>query len=137
MTAAPVRWTRRAVTALFAGFLGWPHRRAEAQVAETLLQQTLLSLFENPDSACAVRRVCLSTLPHNARSLHSLETIMFTAARQNDQSLAAANTIRSRITHQISEDFASGSIVNIDGWHLSLTEAQLYALVAVNFPHAA
>ena len=104
-----------------AGTRFWPASR-------TLLPKQLLEFVGGRTMIQATVDRIAEFVPPDVLSLYSLEATILDMP---------SNKIRERITQQITEDFVCGSVVNIEGWYLSRKEAQLYALVAVNFARPA
>ncbi len=50
----------------------------------------------------------------------------------HDFRMKSKEAVRRRIANQVRLDFAQGAVVSVDGWLLSLTEARVYALVALS-----
>jgi len=134
----PHRLSRRSVTASLAGAAVWPCNEAVSQLAlkqpdhPTSLQHTLLSLFENPRSAYAIGAACLKSLPRNQSSLQQLTNAIVAASACDTEPMTTTQAVRHRITARVRQDFAEDAVVSIEGWLLSLTEARLYALVALS-----
>jgi hypothetical protein len=129
--------SRRSVNAFLAGAAVWPCNMAALQLAANKpdppksLQHILLSLFENPRSAYAIGTACLKSLPPNQSSLQQLTNTFLAAAECDTGTMKTKQAVRQRIANRVRDDFAEGTVVSIEGWLLSLTEARLYALVAL------
>jgi hypothetical protein len=120
--------TRRLVNALLAGAIAWP----AANGAVRLLVQEwpdfygsprylLLSIFRNRRSACAIGAACLKSLPDNvATGFCGTET------------MRSKEAVRRQIADQVRLDFAQGAVISVDRWLLSVTEARVYALIALS-----
>jgi hypothetical protein len=48
------------------------------------------------------------------------------------ETMKSKEAVRRRIANQVRLDFAHGAVVSVDGWLLSLTDAPVNALVALN-----
>ena len=138
MTHLPRDFSRRSVNALLAGAATWPCYGAAVQLAPNQLgdpkslQHILLSLFENPRSSYAIGAACLRSLPPNQSSLEQLTNAIITAAECDPETMKSKQAVRRHIANRVRHDFAEGAVVNIEGWLLSLTEARLYAMVALS-----
>jgi hypothetical protein len=138
MTDQLCHLSRRSVNVFLAGAAAWSCYGAALPLApnelgvQRSLQHILLSLFENPRSAYAIGTACLKSLPPNQSSLQQLTNAILTAAECDTKTMKTKQAVRYRIANRVRRDFAEGAVVNIDGWLLSLTEARLYALVALS-----
>ena len=136
MTGHPRRFTRRSINALVAGAAAWPCCQAGAQLMlaepNLPLQHALVSLFEDPRSACAIGVACLKSLPPAGNSPDGLASAISSTAGCNSETLTSRHATRRRIRDRVRSDFAEGAVLNVDGWILSVTEARLYALAALS-----
>jgi len=48
------------------------------------------------------------------------------------ETMATNETIRRQLANQVRHDFVKGAMVDVDGWLLSVTEARVYALIALS-----
>jgi hypothetical protein len=132
MTDHPRRYCRRSVIAFLASAASWPCCRAASQLEPNQsLPQILASLIDNPRSASAIGAACLKSLPANENSIQQLTDAILTTGCDIEP-MTTKQAAKSRIVNQIRDDFAEGAVVNVDGWFLSVTEARLYALVALS-----
>jgi hypothetical protein len=136
MTDRPGGLSRRSVNAFLASAVVWPCNRAGSQLApnqpEPLTpQHMLLSLFGNPRSASEIGAACLKSLPPDQNSRQQLTNTILGAAGCDIETMKARQAVKRRIANQVRYDFAEGIVISVDGWLLSLTEARLYALVAL------
>jgi hypothetical protein len=93
--------------------------------------QALLALLDHPRDAHAVGLAYLRAMPPSERSAEYLVNAIVA-----DASLIARTPLRLRIVgplvnERMRQDFSEGAVVTVDGWILSVTEARLYALVAL------
>jgi hypothetical protein len=124
---ATMALTRRGIVRLIglclAGF-GVPCRSQAATMAR------LTGLFTAPASAAAVGRTWLAQVPPPrsdelaAEVMNALELDQAGLARLDDQA------VRARLLTRISDDFARGDVVTVNGWVLSRVEVLLYAVIA-------
>jgi hypothetical protein len=130
-------FTRRFVNALLAIALAWPAsgtvpslmpKQADPQDP---LQRLLMSIFRSRRSACAIGRACLNSLPKEEKAGCNIWNKIFADALCETEPIKSRETMRRRIANQVRRDFANGAIVDVDGWLLSVTEARVYALVAL------
>ncbi len=102
------------------------------QDTTSMAARKLIGLLGNRASASVVGRAYLSVRPaeKDARRLVSL----LTADRLPLAALldADAQTLRARVQAALSEDFAQGQTVDVQGWMLSVTESRLCALAALS-----
>lgn len=130
--------SRRSVNAFLTSAAAWlcggavlPLTPNQPNCAESR-QQILVSLFENPRSACAIGTACLKSLPSNGISPQRLTNAILVAAECDAEAMRSKQALRQRIADRVRHDFAEGAVVSIEGWLLSQTEARLYALVALS-----
>jgi hypothetical protein len=90
----------------------------------------LLALFDDAPRARAIGLAFLRTLPPAERSAEHLIAAVSCGASPKLEAQAPQNVAR-LINERIRRDFSEGTVVAVDGWFLSLTEARLYALAAL------
>ena len=92
------------------------------------LRDTLQKLFSRLDSAVTVGRACAST----GSEFCALAARELFAGDKTKAMLKADDVVglKRYFAERRQQDFESGRTVNVDGWILSRTEAQLCALVA-------
>jgi hypothetical protein len=138
MTDQPRQLSRRSINAVLTGAAAWLCNGAALPLTPTQpdyansSQRILVSLFENPRSAYAIGAACLKSLPPNGSSPQQLTNAILVAAEFGTETMTNKQAVRQRIANRVRHDFAEGAVVNIEGWLLSLTEARLYALAALN-----
>jgi hypothetical protein len=66
------------------------------------------------------------------RTGRQLSNKIIAQALYDAEATKSKEALRHRIANQVRLDFAQGAVVSVDGWLLSLTEARVYALVALN-----
>jgi hypothetical protein len=142
VTITPRHLNRRSVNAFFLSAAAWicggaalPLTPTQLDYAESL-QHILVSLFENPRSACVIGAACLKSLPPNESSPQQLTNAILASAECATKAMVTKEAFRQHIANRVRDDFADGAIVNINGWFLSLTETRLYALVALSAKEA-
>jgi hypothetical protein len=108
----------------------WALRPAAPDVADGLAAK-LASVFSDKESASFVGRACLPHLsaPGDCRQLAERIGMSQSSSRA---ALAQADgpALRQLLAEQQRHDFAAGRVINVQGWILSETEAQLYAFAA-------
>jgi len=126
----PGRMTRRHALSVVAAALGssfgltlFPSPRKPV-AAEALLG------FLDPAGADAIGRACLAAIPPSQRSREWLRGAICADISLHAEMPAPPDLAR-RLHDRVRRDFAEGNMVAVDGWHLSLTEARLYALAAM------
>jgi hypothetical protein len=90
----------------------------------------LAALISAHNSGRAIGLAYIAKVPEEAGRelvLHHLTRTLQLAANPSP----AENELRSRLTSAVSQDFATGQTVTLDGWVLSRTEARLGALIAM------
>ena len=116
------RPSRRKVAALLASVAAWPGSAMAAALgragAPKSPQAMLLSLFAHPQSACAIGARCLKSLPPGQTAGGLTETLVAVAAL-DAQTLKTRQAVKRRIAQQVAQDFAQGTVVNVDDWMLS------------------
>lgn len=91
----------------------------------------LVGLFKHRDSARAIGSAYLTTRPEEANTHKLVQLITgadedpFVVDRTSDTELCAW------VRRRQARDFATGRIVNLDGWLLSATEVRICALAAL------
>lgn len=89
---------------------GWPYGVSVRVLGDRLRTAGLVEA-----AAPALRRALLNALSADRQAIGAI----------------AARTLEARLAAAISDDFAAGRTVVVDGWMLSRTEARLYALATV------
>jgi len=74
---------------------------------------------------------CLNLLPHEQNTRQQLTNEILAAALCDTETMKSKEAVRYQIANQVRHEFAQGAIISVDGWLLSLTEARVYALVAL------
>jgi hypothetical protein len=131
--------TRRLVNALLAGAIAWP----AANGAVRLLVQEwpdfygsprylLLSIFRNRRSACAIGAACLKSLPDNESTGQQIWDKIVATAFCGTETMRSKEAVRRQIADQVRLDFTQGAVISVDRWLLSVTEARVYALIALS-----
>jgi hypothetical protein len=92
----------------------------------------LTRVFESPKNAYAIGNACLRTLPPKENSAEQLANAILVAAEIDSQAAKTTQAIRDRISNRVRKEFVEDAVVSVDGWILSVTEARLYALVALS-----
>lgn len=100
----------------------WPGRAGYAGI-----RRALIEVLGDPVCARAIGQACLCALPAAERTSDRLVAAIGGAVPLD----GAASEVRRLIRQRVRRDFAEGSIVRVEGWILSLTEARLYALAAL------
>ena len=138
MTSRAAPLTRRFVNALLAGAIAWP---ASATVPSLVpkqhdrhgpLQGLLMSIFRSRRSARAIGTACLRALPKEENTGREIWNKILADAMWKTETMATKETIRRRLANQVRHDFVKGAMVDVDGWLLSVTEARVYALIALS-----
>ena len=139
MTDHPRSLSRRSVNAFLASAVVWPCNKALSRLTPhqaddpRSLQHMLLSLFGNPRRAYAIGVACLKAFPPDQICAQQLSNAILARSACDGEAMKSQHTLRHRIATQVRQDFSEGAFVSVDGWLLSLTEARLYALVALSF----
>jgi hypothetical protein len=127
--------SRRTASAVLAGAIAWPCLGASAQPAPTqatnVAHDLILSIFEDPKSACEIGAACLKLMVEGANTSEHLVNAIVGAPECDHEMLRNAQALKQRISNRVRRDFTEGAVVNADGWVLSVTEARLYALAAL------
>jgi hypothetical protein len=138
MSCRPRRLSRRFVNGFLAGAIAWPvggpvllpgSKQPDLQES---LQHLLLTIFSNFRSGCAIGTACLKSLPNGESTGRQLSNKIIAHALRDTNTMKSKEAVRRRIANQVRLDFAQGAVVSVDGWLLSLTEARVYALVALS-----
>jgi len=124
MSARP---TRREIGAFLAGAALWP----QAAMAPELL---LYAALDEPRRACALGAACLKALPPGQTPSQLAQAILQSL---DGAAPATRQSFKRRLAGRVTEDFAQSATVEADGWLLSRTEAQLYALAALHLKYTA
>ena len=138
MNYRPRLLNRRFVNSLLAGAVAWPASgivpslASEQPCLQESFQHLLLSIFVNFRSGCALGAACLRSLPNGESTEQQLSSKIIAQALCDAETMKSKEAVRRRIANQVRLDFAQGAVVSVDGWLLSLTEARVYALVALN-----
>lgn len=118
------------VTTAATAALGLPAWSLPASVVPPA--EALLAVFRDRAAARRMGRAVITALPRFG------EQPRVTAALLKDLAFAEgggispdAEDIRTRISRSVRTDFAAERTIMVDGWLLSVTEAQLYALAAL------
>ena len=127
--------SRRSASAVLAGAIAWPCLGAAAQLVPSqttkVAHDLLLSIFEDPKSACEIGAECLKLLGDEPNTPDHLVNAIVGAPECDHVTLRDAQALRQHISNRIYRDFSEGTVVNAEGWVLSVTEARLYALAAL------
>ena len=93
----------------------------------------LARLFADRDAAAAIGRAYLLGHPGPPPDLASLRNAMLQALQLEDADLRDSEpaALRGKFRDRIRQDFATGETVTIDGWILSLVEAQACAIACL------
>ncbi len=119
-----------ALSTVLVSWPAWASRWLEGSAASPA--ERLLAAFRHPDSAAAVGRAYLAGHPQDADTGCLVETISkHLHCRGCDPAQTSRADLRRAISHQVRDDFAQGRVVQVDGWVLSATEAQLCGLAAL------
>ena len=127
--------SRRSANAVLAGAIAWPCLGASAQPVPTqpteAAHDLLLSIFEDPKSACEIGTACLKLMVDEPNTPDHLVNAIVGAPECDHVTLRDAQALKQHISNRIRRDFTEGTVVNAEGWVLSVTEARLYALAAL------
>jgi hypothetical protein len=83
-------------------------------------------------SGCALGTACSRSLLNGESTGRQLSNKIIAQALCDAETMKSKEAVRRRIANQVGLDFAHGAVVSVDGWLLSLTEARVYALVALD-----
>jgi hypothetical protein len=92
----------------------------------------LAALCEQLDCPRAIGEACLRAVPSIASEKHLMDAIL-SCTGSSDMTFPSVHAFAELIRDHARKDFCSGRIVAVDGWLLSSTEVQLYALAALPF----
>jgi hypothetical protein len=98
---------------------------------EAVLPAILRSLFGAQQRLEALGCACLSALPEAERRRDRLSNILFHGALRGTKTITARHNVRRLLAEQVRNDFATGAVLSVDHWLLSLTETRVYALSAL------
>jgi hypothetical protein len=73
----------------------------------------------------------LKSLPKEGNTGREIWNKLLAEALCGTEPIKSAEAMRRRIANRVRRDFANGAIVDVDGWLLSVTEARIYALIAL------
>lgn len=127
--------------ALFGLGLVFPGARALAgpiPLHRSDLAENMAALFTPRASAEVVGQAYLETLPPDHRCPEALEqAICLGRCPVGEARRLGVNELHARLAHWIAEDFRARSLVSVEGWLLSQTEARIAGLTAtLNAPAA-
>jgi hypothetical protein len=125
--------SRRAFIACFTLFFIPTKPRSELRLngkAVDPVVTALLELFADRESASFVGERYLKARPEE-RSIRWLSEHLTSGLLHSRGSLGHPNDLRGSLTRWQQADFATGRVVYVDGWVLSVTEARLCALAAL------
>jgi|SRR5271166_229055 len=94
------------------------------------MQDDLVRLFADPRAAAVIGRAYLRghVAPRPALSTLSAQVTRALQLDDADSGRHDRATLRARLRSRISQDFAEGKVTDVDGWMLSLVEAQACAI---------
>jgi hypothetical protein len=104
--------------------------RALVRIVAPSEEARLMGLFAHPESARAVGMRYLETSRNEASSRLLGRLSRGLSVDRSIQELDDRE-LRARLLSRIQSDFESGRVVDLDGWVVSSTEADLYALAAL------
>src|SRR5262249_9059282 len=128
----------RFVIALLAGAIAWPARGAvpfllpKQPDPQVSLQRLLVSIFRRRRSACAIGWGCFKSLSKEEKKGREIWKKILADAFCETEIIKSKEALRRPIANQVRRDFAKGAIVDVNGWLLSVTEARVYALIALS-----
>jgi hypothetical protein len=96
---------------------------------ETVLPPILRSLFAAPEKIDVIGNACLSALPEAERKRDRLSNILLHGVLRG--TITTGENVRRLLAEQVRNDFATGAVLNVENWLLSLTETRVYALSAL------
>ena len=132
MTHQPVASRRHSLVGLFAlltGLVGGAGIRSFAEIPFAG-PESLLAVLDDPAKAGGLGRAYLRGLPAFLRSSEYLAGAILAETKRGMERQTHAD-LRRLINERVRRDFSEGTVVAVDGWFLSLTEARLYALAAL------
>lgn len=91
----------------------------------------LMGLFAHPESARVLGMRYLETTGKDASASRRLERLSRRLSVQLSIQKLDDEELRARLLSSIRSDFESGRVVDLDGWVISSTEADLYAIAAL------
>jgi hypothetical protein len=126
-------FTRRRLLAasMAAGGLLTAVLRAYGLVAAPDPAARLVRLFRHRASARAIGAVYLATRPEEADARKLVELAIAADGTARTIGRMSETELRAWLRERQTRDFATGRIVNLDGWLLSATEVRLCALAAL------
>ena len=122
---------KRFVLSVLAGALPAPLRALGSTSPTHSPPSCLIRCLSNQDGARALGMRYLAIAPHEADPLALARLVAGSSRRLLTLAGADVVTLRALLAKQQRSDFAGGRVVNIDGWLLSLTEARICALAAL------
>lgn len=94
----------------------------------------LTAIFRQPESAAAVGKAYLAQQPTEASVYKLVDLIVSEIAAETPKWYTLGlDGVKQLLQEQMQRDFASEKTVKLQGWLVSLTEARLYALVALTY----
>ncbi len=124
---------RRAVLFVLAG--GFPFAALSGQqapsMAEAELAGKLVSLFDGNESAAVLGHYYLNGLEARPEPERLVGQILAHRGPANQIVDLERGALFNRLQSWIHQDFLSAQTVSLDGWVLSVTEARVFALIAV------
>ncbi len=90
--------------------------------------ERLAGLLKHPESARPIGEAYLALAPHEASTARLVSLVAAGAAAES----ASDSELRRLVAAGVRDDFSAGRTAEVDGWVLSLTEARLFALVALS-----
>lgn len=101
------------------------------RLPEASLPGILRSLFTVPERVDAIGIACLRALPEVERKRDRLSNILLRSVLRGTNATTNTDELRRLLVEQVRHDFATGTILSVDNWLLSLTEVRVYALSAL------
>ena len=105
--------------------------RALVRIVAPSEEARLMGLFAHPESARAVGMRYLETYRSDASPAGLLERLTRSLSVERSIHELDDEALRARLLSCIRSDFESGRVVDLDGWVVSSTEADICALVAL------
>jgi len=95
-----------------------------------LKENELVRLLADPQGAGMIGRVYLAGSISSRPTLAGLRTCVMRGLHLDDAALRREDgaLLRDRLRSRITQDFADGNVAIVDGWMLSLVEAQICAI---------
>jgi hypothetical protein len=109
----------------------WAFRTRSRKETDKLLVYKLGSIITSISSACVIGRKYLETKPFESNLNRLVELICITDDNYTRLIEADNRATLQLIQNWIRDDFSEGRITTIAGWHLSRTEARIYALTSM------